>query len=140
MTDKPTNRNVNDIILERIRASFGELMTDDEWRDVVTSEVTRFKMPVKDRYGGAPAVSPLAAMVSKQLEEAMLAKIKSILADRYYSVEIDKAGHQIVGDMIKKLVEEHMATGFKMLAESIAGRMVGGLATHVEARLNELRR
>ncbi len=132
MSEK-TNRNINAVIVERIRSSFGELMGEDEWRDLVAEEITRFKSPTNDYHDKS---SPLAKMVRAQIQQKFDEKIREVLSTPHFKVAFDDKGHHAAGDIIGTLVREHAAKMFENMAADIAGRMVGEVVMQINNRLN----
>ena len=102
-----TNRNINDLIVEKIHSSFVELLPEDELRNIVESELDRFKTPRQtgDRWNPKTAPSPLEAIVYAAIEKLVKVEVEKHV-DAMTQTRFDAAGQQVASDMIKALVAQ----------------------------------
>lgn len=102
-----TNRNINDLIVEKIHSSFVELLPEDDLRTIVESELDRFKTPrqVGDRWNPKVAPSPLEAIVYEAIEKLVRVEVEKHL-HALTPATFDAAGQTIASDTIKALVAQ----------------------------------
>ncbi len=131
-----TNRNINDIIVQRIQASFGELMGEDEWRDLVAAEITKFKTQER-RYGDLKD-SPLQMLVRKEIESELLKKIRETLASPNYQITMNNNTPAIVGELIKTIITENADAMLKNLMASIAASLIQQFSFQLNERMRNI--
>lgn len=104
-----TNRNINDIIVDKIHASFIELVPEEELREIVAKAIDDFKAPriTKANYGsqGEAKPSPLEEVVGKAINELLTKAVNKHL-DEALQTKFDEYGQRIASEAITNAVEQ----------------------------------
>lgn len=102
-----TNRNINDVIVEKIHTTFIELVPEEELREIVAKAIDDFKAPRQtgDRYNREIKPSPLEEYVGKAIT-GLLEKAVTKHIDKALDVTLDEHGQRVASEIIQKAVND----------------------------------
>lgn len=102
-----TNRNINDVIVEKIHTTFIELVPEEELREIVAKAIDDFKAPRQtgDRYNREIKPSPLEEYVGKAIT-GLLEKAVAKHIDKALDVTFDEHGQRVASEIIQKAVND----------------------------------
>jgi hypothetical protein len=126
-------QTVQENIKARIQSEFVNLIPDEMWDRMVTSQVDEFTKDKPESYGrGGTVPSPLKAMIRTAIEEQAKAGVKQAL-DRVASGVWSSHGETVVVEAMKKLIDEH----FDMILKSVQSGMVEFVSAMVMNRMRD---
>ena len=118
-----TNRNIHDVIVERIHSSFAELIPEDEMRELVTSAIDKFKTPTtRTEYNRTVDVpSPLQSIVNEAVSNLVNKSVQDSIVE-ILNPTFDEHGKAITSAMLDQLVKDNMAD----IIQTFIGNMIKG--------------
>lgn len=95
--------SLNNIIADRLRGEFVQLLPPETWAGLVKQELQRFTQPITG-YGG-PTASPLQAIIREELEKKLREAIREELSTPPY-LEMWQEGKYRPGSAIRDILKE----------------------------------
>lgn len=102
-----TNRNINDIIVDKIHATFIELVPEDELREIVAKSIDEFKAPrvtQTNQYNKEVKPSKLEEYILKAVAD-MVTQSVDIHLKEILSPKIDEHGKMIASSVIDEAIK-----------------------------------
>lgn len=114
-----TQKSVADVVADRIRATFVELIPPEQFKALVNREIQWFITASANTYHDARSFSPLQRLIQQELESKFKAMLKDELHRPEY-VEQYENDKLRPGEAVRQIIRDHLVE----IAESAFGRMV----------------
>lgn len=107
-------------VKDRIKATFVSLIPDEQWTEMVRSEVNKYFAPGYDGYGNRPSYSDFTRTVHDVLNQVAKDKLNELLAQPEFTV-VWKGNNYDISDILRKEIIEKAPDIFAtMISNSVA--------------------
>jgi len=133
----PTGDTVRTKIVERIRASFVELIPEDQWIALVDAEIKQFTQPPGSGYYSyqESRVAPLRLIVREELDKLFRAKLVALLSNPDFQPKwSDKSTDMVAGEFVKTFLTENVDLIAKAAFGQIMQNAVDTLRSSLQVR------
>lgn len=128
-----TPLTVQERVAEKVKHTFLDLVSDEEWKEMVAKQVKHF---VEDEITGSGfhrgvTTSPLNLMIREELRECMLTKIKEVTSHTDWSGLYGDGCMLEPGTLALEISNQFSATGMQSMMASIVQQALFGFEQQV---------
>lgn len=129
-TELASVQSLTDTVTERIKATFVSLIPEDEWKGMVSAELSKLMTP-KDSYHRNS--SPLQDMIKAAIQERFRQVIAEELGKPDWQGEWDGRAYK-PSELVAKLVQDAGPALFKTALAEFVNSAIEGFKLHLENR------
>ncbi len=124
--ERVTLENAAEQLKSKIRTAFVELLPEEQWKEMVTTELKRFtehKPAERDGYGNwRPEGSEFSKICREVFTEHIKTEIKSLLNGPEWHSAWGNDGRQQISSAIKAWLTEHSVSLIQATVQAMAGQ------------------